>query len=380
MHRFLAASCLLLILKLISATSFSLSASELRTMGNRHFEIVGPDLRSVSRMNHLSMLTVETAARYLEDEGLAFPMPILVSLRPGPYAEHADAYRIRVRERAAVQVDIRWEASLELSTAIQALSEALLTQYTIFNYGRSIDVKIPAWPVASVAEETLIGLRASRFLDSLSDIRGNPPPELLTILKSKLGSRDRAADFGYWLNQCLKSAGVDRATIQRLFRMALAGIEMDQALIVAIQPTAPELAPIDLEVWWQERMSVLLEREYEVVESMEETRIWMSAVSNFDAPIQTEAGVLQLNLRTLWKHRDSEALIELVEARYEILRLRMLRANPAYFNAAHSLGSLFEVLLQDGPSHKFVHALAVFLSDMEDAKAMQEAIQLHLDP
>lgn len=380
MHRFLAASCLLLILKLISATSFSLSASELRTMGNRHFEIVGPDLRSVSRMNHLSMLTVETAARYLEDEGLAFPMPILVSLRPGPYAEHADAYRIRVRERAAVQVDIRWEASLELSTAIQALSEALLTQYTIFNYGRSIDVKIPAWPVASVAEETLIGLRASRFLDSLSDIRGNPPPELLTILKSKLGSRDRAADFGYWLNQCLKSAGVDRATIQRLFRMALAGIEMDQALIVAIQPTAPELAPIDLEVWWQERMSVLLEREYEVVDSMEETRIWMSAVSNFDAPIQTEAGVLQLNLRTLWKHRDSEALIELVEARYEILRLRMLRANPAYFNAAHSLGSLFEVLLQDGPSHKFVHALAVFLSDMEDAKAMQEAIQLHLDP
>jgi hypothetical protein len=380
MHRFLAASCLLLILKLISATSFSLSASELRTMGNRHFEIVGPDLRSVSRMNHLSMLTVETAARYLEDEGLAFPMPILVSLRPGPYAEHADAYRIRVRERAAVQVDIRWEASLELSTAIQALSEALLTQYTIFNYGRSIDVKIPAWPVASVAEETLIGLRASRFLDSLSDIRGNPPPELLTILKSKLGSRDRAADFGYWLNQCLKSAGVDRATIQRLFRMALAGIEMDQALIVAIQPTAPELAPIDLEVWWQERMSVLLEREYEVVESMEETRIWMSAVSNFDAPIQTEAGVLQVNLRTLWKHRDSEALIELVEARYEILRLRMLRANPAYFNAAHSLGSLFEVLLQDGPSHKFVHALAVFLSDMEDAKAMQEAIQLHLDP
>jgi PIN domain nuclease of toxin-antitoxin system len=380
MHRFLAASCLLLILKLISATSFSLSASELRTMGNRHFEIVGPDLRSVSRMNHLSMLTVETAARYLEDEGLAFPMPILVSLRPGPYAEHADAYRIRVRERAAAQVDIRWEASLELSTAIQALSEALLTQYTIFNYGRSIDVKIPAWPVASVAEETLIGLRASRFLDSLSDIRGNPPPELLTILKSKLGSRDRAADFGYWLNQCLKSAGVDRATIQRLFRMALAGIEMDQALIVAIQPTAPELAPIDLEVWWQERMSVLLEREYEVVESMEETRIWMSAVSNFDAPIQTEAGVLQVNLRTLWKHRDSEALIELVEARYEILRLRMLRANPAYFNAAHSLGSLFEVLLQDGPSHKFVHALAVFLSDMEDAKAMQEAIQLHLDP
>lgn len=379
MHRFLAASCLLLILKLISATSFSLSATELRTMGNRHFEIVGPDLRSVSRMNHLSMLTVETAARYLEDEGLSFPMPILVSLRPGPFSEHADAYRIRVRERGAVQVDVRWEASLELSTAIQALSEALLTQYTIFNYGRSIDVKIPAWPVASVAEETLIGLRASRFLDSLSDIRGNPPPELLTILKSRLGSRDRAADFGYWLNQCLKSAGVDRATIQRLFRMALAGIKIDQALIVAIQPTAPELAPIDLEVWWQERMAALLEREYEVVESMEETRIWMSAVSNFDAPIQTEAGVLQINIRTLWKHRDSEALIELVEARYEILRLRMLRANPAYFNAAHSLGSLFEVLLQDGPSHKFVHALAVFLSDMEDAKAMQETIQLYLD-
>lgn len=379
MHRFVAASCLFLVLGLLAPVFGRLSASELRTMGNRYFEIVGLDLRSVAKVNELSIFTVEIAERYLEGDGLAYPIPILVSLRPEPFAEFTGDYQIGVNERAAVQVDIRWEVSLELRTAILALSETLLTQYAIFNYGWEADEKIPAWTVAALTEETLIGLRSSWFLDSVSNTRENPLPELAAVLEPRLANRDSAAAFGYWLNLSLKSGGVDRATIRRLFQMALAGMEIDQALTAALQPTAPELEPIDSEVWWQERMMALLGREYEVVESMEETRVWLAAISSFDVPIEIGGEVVELNLRSLWRHRDSDALRELVEARYEILRLRMLRANPAYFNAAQSLGSLFEILLGDGPSHRFIHAFAIFLSDMEDAKAMQQAIESTLD-
>ena len=49
-----------------------------------------------------------------------------------------------------------------------------------------------------------------------------------------------------------------------------------------------------------------------------------------------------LNLQQVWALRSDPAIFEAIEARYEILRMRMSGVNPAYFNAARSLGLLFE--------------------------------------
>ena len=64
-----------------------------------------------------------------------------------------------------------------------------------------------------------------------------------------------------------------------------------------------------------------------------------------------------------------------MQARYEILRLRMARINPAYYNPAHSLGVLFESILNDESAHKYLHSLTIYLSDWVDAKEMQDSLE-----
>ena len=70
---------------------------------------------------------------------------------------------------------------------------------------------------------------------------------------------------------------------------------------------------------------------------------------------------------------------ELVQARYEILRLRMTRVNPAYYNSALSLGELFEGILNDESSYKYLHSLTMYLSEWVDAKEMQDSLENILD-
>ncbi|MDP4880171.1 MAG: hypothetical protein NWR36_09835, partial [Opitutales bacterium] len=61
-----------------------------------------------------------------------------------------------------------------------------------------------------------------------------------------------------------------------------------------------------------------------------------------------------------------------IQARYELIKLRMEIVNPAYFNAARSLGALYETALDESTaSHRFMHALVNYLGDLEDAKQLE---------
>ena len=88
---------------------------------------------------------------------------------------------------------------------------------------------------------------------------------------------------------------------------------------------------------------------------------------------------LNLDLRAIWTHRAKPEVQELVRARYEILRLRMTRINPAYYNSALYLGALFEGILNGESSHKYLHSLTIYLSEWVDAKEMQESLENILD-
>jgi hypothetical protein len=113
---------------------------------------------------------------------------------------------------------------------------------------------------------------------------------------------------------------------------------------------------------------------------MEASRMWLNALARFETPLNLDSGELKLNLRSIRTHRDKAEVRESVQARYQILRLRMARVNPAYYNAARSLGVLFEALLREAPPHQYLHALTLYLSDWEDAKQMQKVIEEKLPP
>lgn len=358
------------------------ASSSLRSMSNKYFETIGMDVRSVSYLNELSVIAANIAARYLEPEGMAFPLPILVSLRPGEHANFPGDYQIRLGARGTVELDIRWEEPMTLERSSRLLAEALLTQYALFNHGTELAAKLRSWTVDALAREVYFSLRPAAIAIALDAARGQEAPPIARVLEASDVSPEGADGYGYgfWLLETMQAAGLDRRQVSRLFRQAVAGLNVEEALAAAVQPTAPTIGPLPLQTWWHEQLAPVLAREYEVVESMEASREWLAALARFNTPVALESGELKLNLRTIRTHRDEAGVRERVQARYQILRLRMTRVNPAYYNPARSLGVLFEALLREAPPHEYLHALTLYLSDWEDAKQMQEVIERKLAP
>ncbi|MDA9317200.1 hypothetical protein N9Q19_00155 [Puniceicoccaceae bacterium] len=345
----------------------------LRTLRNSNFETVGLDLRSANFVNELSLIVVEISERYLDPAGLAYPMPILVNLRPEEHFEFEGDYRLSLGARGSVQLDLRWVDSLSLERTCYLLTEALLIQYAIYNYGPGSEAEVPLWTISALSSEIYFRLRPSVFVDRVVLAQGMSLPSPTEIVEAH-PEAPKGATYGFWLLQALKAGVADRATVRGLFQRSMTGSDIIESLtsVVQSQVTTGEL--IMLDAWWASQMELFLDREYEMVESMETTKGWLQALAEFNQPFGLEEGE-KLNLRSLWTHRQSPEVRELVEARYEILKFRLVRANPAYYNVAQSLGSLYEKLLQEDSAHRYVFALTIYLSDWEDAKRMQEKVE-----
>ena len=351
----------------------------LRSMGNDRFDVVGLHLRSVSYVNELSAFSIQIAERYLPTKGLAFPSKILISLRPEAHVDFEGDYRIRIAERGSVQVDLLWEDSMTLERTCYAISEALLVQYSVFNYGIEAANQLRLWTISALANDVYLTLRPAKFVDLLKAAQEAEVSELNGILEPSRSVLTVPSAAGYWLLKTMKSGSMKRTVLRSLFQQAIAGIDIEEALAAALwasQPTA-ELLPV--QTWWEQQLGFIIGQEYEVVETMEVSREWLAALGRFDTRLNLESQEateeLKLDLRAIWTHRANSEVQELVQARYEILRLRMARINPAYYNPAHSLGVLFESILNDESAHKYLHSLTIYLSDWVDAKEMQESLE-----
>ena len=355
----------------------------LRSMGNDRFDVVGLHLRSVSYVNELSAFSIQIAERYLPTKGLAFPSKILISLRPEAHVDFEGDYRIRIAERGSVQVDLLWEDSMTLERTCYVISEALLVQYSVFNYGIEAANQLRSWTISALANDVYLTLRPAKFVDLLKAAQEAEVSELNGILEPSRSGLTVPSAAGYWLLKTMKSGSMERTVLRSLFQQAIAGIDIEEALAAALwasQPTA-ELFPV--QTWWEQQLGFIFGQEYEVVETMEVSREWLATLGRFDTRLNLESQEaseeLMLDLRAIWTHRANSEVQELVQARYEILRLRMARINPAYYNPALSLAVLFESILNDESAHKYLHSLAIYLSDWLDAKEMQESLENILD-
>ena len=374
----------ILLLTLFSNGAFAQqSVPGLRLISNNHFDVVGFHLRSVYHVSELSALSIQIAERYLPSGGLDFPTNILISLRPDEYVDFKGDYRIHLAERGSVQVDLRWEDSMTLERSCYAISEALLVQYAIYNYGTEASNLLRSWTIDALANDIYLTLRPAVFTDLLKAAQETEVPNLAEILESSRSGLAVPNAAGYWLLQTIKSGTFERPDLRSLFQQAIAGIDIEETLTAAIESrrSAAELLP--LQTWWLQELSLIFDQEYEVVETMEVSRGWLATLGRFNTPhiveLQGAKVELNLDLRAIWTHRAKPEVQELVRARYEILRLRMTRINPAYYNSALYLGALFEGILNGESSHKYLHSLTIYLSEWVDAKEMQESLENILD-
>ena len=177
----------------------------------------------------------------------------------------------------------------------------------------------------------------------------------------------------------MKSGSLERTVLRSLYQQAIAGIDIEEALAAALWASQPTAELLSVQTWWEQQLGFIFGQEYEVVETMEVSREWLATLGRFDTWLnpgsQEATEELKLDLRAIWTHRAKSEVQELIQARYEILRLRMVRINPAYYNSAHSLGVLFESILNDELAHKYLHSLTIYLSEWVDAKEMQESLE-----
>lgn len=335
--------------------------------GNAYFEIVGLDGRSVSYVNDLSRVVVEKCQPYLNFHGADFSPRILVALRPQAYADFAGDYAIRLGAQGFVSLDLKWEPNLGLSTVFRALTDAYLQRYAQFNFGPAVADRMSAWPARALGQMAYLKMRLAESVTLKRLLDAEPRIAVEQVLERS--AHAEATDVVYWesyaLLALLEQSGMTAASLRNCIESALRGAELSALLTVQF----PELATANLQQWWLLKRKEVVISNNEWCESLSVSREWLENMAAFDS--FREAGFEFKNLRELWPHREVPLLREMLGARLEIIKLRIAEVNPAYFNTARSLGTLFEALLEDAPKYIFIHALVDYMTAFEDAKLLE---------
>ena len=346
----------------------------------RHFEVVGTDQRSVSCANGLGTHVVDLCSRSLQAGSHAFPQRIFVRLLPDDRVDFESDYRVRLGARGTVTLDFNWDESLSLETACRAFAEAYVVRYAHFNYGLGAPARIRFWAISALGTQSYLRLRGAQKIHYLQDVRASGFPALTPMLDldvTTAAQSEVSPRVGYWLWLALRESGLDRSDICVLLDQAIAGIDVTKSLQTLIAAGASDLSSIDLETWWRSQTDALLARDYDQCERMDVSRDWIAELANFDG-YRSAGGQLGGDLRSLWAHRNDEALRAVLSARRQIIRLRLERVNPAYFNAARSLGALYETL-EAQREYEFLHALTAYLTDWLDTIDLHTETQKSLD-
>jgi hypothetical protein len=244
-------------------------------------------------------------------------------------------------------------------------------RYANFNYGPGASDRIRFWAVSALGSQCYLNLRPALHGQYIEEARETGLLKVSSLLTLDLASgreSELSPRQGYWVLYALRQCGFGRADVGALLDRAVAGRDVSVAVEVAIQPTDADQQTITLEAWWQSQMVAYLSQDTEHYESMDVSRAWLEELANFDT---YRASVAEFkNLRDLWAQRGEEGLRTVLSARSQIIALRIERVNPAYFNAAQSLGALYETTLESNRQFEFIHAFTAYLSDWEDTKRL----------
>ena len=369
-----------LLLGLLPLIGVAQSGDKLSFVEGRYCEVVSTDYRSASFANSLGEHVVELCASYLKSGSHEFPQRLFVSLRPSDRVDFEGDYQIQVGDRGQVSLNFRWEVDLEFETVCRAFAEAYIVRYVNFNYGPGASDRVRYWPVSALASQCYLSLRHAQEGVYLREAREAGLLQIEPLLELDLATayrRGLSGRQGYWVLHVLRQRGVSRGDLGALLDRAVAGRDTIVPLEAMIQPIGADGQAIRLEAWWQSQVESALSGDPEHYDSLDVSRAWLEELANFDA-YRASGGELK-DLMQLWKHRDEEVLRAVIEARREIIAIRIERVNPAYFNAAQSLGALYETTLDSERRFEFIHAFTAYLSDWEDTKRLHETTHKLLD-
>ena len=363
-------------LYLLFFTSSASGDEKLAWLEGRFFDVIGTDNRSVSFVNTLSEHIAKTCRYYLKAGSHDFPRKILVTLRPEERVEFEDSYRIWISSRGQVNLDFCWDESLSFEATSRALAEAYLRHYARFNYGVKADEHIRFWACSALVSQSYLSLRPAQKTNYILEARQSEVLEIETLLSlywPEAIEKKLNLNQGYWVLQILRESGLTNAELTALLERAIAGENVEARIVkMRFSENEEEQSIAHFVEWWQSQLSSYLAQEHEFCDTLATSRSWVQEMANFDV-YSASTGKLK-DLMKLWDCRRDEDLRLVLSARCEIIRLRLDQVNPAYFNAALSLGALYETVLESESKHEFVRALTVYLNDWEDTKRLHDRV------
>ena len=367
----------LLITALIISEGRKLSASVL-TSEDSYFEVVGMDGRSVGIVSQISKHIAKNCEKYMTQLPDGYPQRVLVILRPPSAFESMADYKTQVYSGGFVQIDFKWDESLDLETVCFGLTEAFVYRYAIYQYGSAGTKNCKYWPISALSSQSYLSLRSAQTDTYYEQLRTTGVPDLVTLLQLPQTNSSKIATGreGYWLLRTLRDQSMDRKQIARLIEYSIAGNNVGKLLQEFLLEQSPDTN--DIENWWFESMGALAEVPFDRVESMHVSEGWIRNAVDFSA-FQKEAGREVEDIRALWKLRDTPSIREMLSARQALIALRIVRVNPAYFNAARSLALMYENILLSENSYEYLHAWTRYLGDFEDANRLQAQTSELLD-
>lgn len=341
------------------------------------FEVAGFDRRSVQFVAELGQQIEVTAKGMLNDLPERYPNRILVALRSEPLVE-GQPVALRYGERGVVRLDLHWDARMQLDQVSVALADAYLRRYVYFSQGPQAPLP-PAWTKYALGMQCYLRLRPAMLVECQRQLRARSSTPIESILKIGEAESFEAGSASlallYW--RALKETVGDGRLLSRYYQAAVLnaiGVTGLQSLLNQLAPVETMLTP---EAWWQSWLQAFLAEEYEMFESLEVSRNWIEQIADFSA-FETDAGQRVTSLKDLWKLREDTGLRRVLEARLEILVLRLSKVNPAYYNAAHSLGLLLETVISAEQAPDFIRSLTTYLGDIEDTKRLQARVEMEL--
>ena len=358
---------------MISALIFSidrkLSASVL-TSEDSYFEVVGIDGRSVGIVSQISQHIVKSCEKYMTHLPDGYPQRVLVILRPPSSVEWMANYKTQVYSGGFVQIDLKWDQSLDLETLCFGLTEAFVYRYAIYQYGSAGPENCKYWPISALSSQSYLSLRSAQTDTYYEQLRTTGVPDLSTLLQLPHINSSKIATGreGYWLLRTLRDQSMDSRQIAGLIEYSIAGNNVRKHLQEFILEKSTNAN--DIESWWFASMGALAEVPFERVEPMHVSEGWIRNAVDFSA-FEKEVGREVEDIRALWKLRDIPSIREMLSARQALIGLRIVRVNPAYFNAARSLALMYENILQSENSYEYMHAWTRYLGDFEDANRLQ---------
>jgi hypothetical protein len=363
------------------------------TRDSRVFSVVGEDARSVGFVRDTATHFEIRADRYFATP--SFRSTILLRLLPPDAAVPGQGIKphIQVSDFGLVTGSVVWDEGTSFESVCRLIAEAYLSQLAFYESGRQGVERLPAWLVFAMQHDLLFALRPTiaNVWAQAALLHGGMAIDNLLQEDLSLFEAQASAHDAFWFFRALLERIPERVEREGFFRRLLREEWQLKDWIPLVDPFVMALTQVNtdggdlvamteldkLTLWWSWARGHQVVRHRSFYETILESQQLLQGLIQFEIPnlnLQGRAG-----LRQLWQRRDESEIIAIVEARITLLASRMERMNPLYFNAAHSLAVLYQILLRESSTTPaFIRALTDFLSDYEDARDLARSISEHL--